>query len=299
MAKTSIQLRQNRRRRSPATSPGPTTVRLHTRLRDAAKGFLTASRSRLALAKVALVWIARAVALAAMVVLFVAAGRLLERHMRTSEAFATRFIDVVGNDRLAAEEVLRAAGLSLGKNIFEVSPEDAERRLREHRWVAEVKVQRRLPDSYTVEVTEREPVALLALDTLYLISDNGGVFKSMEEGDPSDLPVVTGVNPDAFARDRSLRTRLLVNVVSLLHDYRDAGLFRREPIAEIHVAPDQSFSVYVGQDATHVRLGTAPFRRKLRRFRQVLDRMRKERLRPAYVYLDNLRRPDRVTVRAR
>jgi len=298
MAKKSIQTGQNRRRKTSTPSAAPEPP-LHTRIGAAVQVLRGSVSGKVGLIKTTVLWLSRAVALAAMVAFFVAAGRLLEKHMHTSEAFATRFIDVAGNERLASETVLQAAGLALGKNVFELSPEEAERRLLRHPWMATANVERRLPNSYRVEVTEREPVALLALDTLYLISSDGGVFKSMEDGDPSDLPVVTGMDPEAFARDRSLRTRLLVNVVSLLHDYRDAGLFRREPIAEIHVAPDESFSVYVGEDATHVRLGKAPFRLKLRRFRRVLDRMRKERLRPAYVYLDNVRRPDRVTVRAR
>lgn len=298
MGKTPLPSRQNRRRRASQPS-APEKPALRVRLLASYAKFRSAMSQRLSMVRTALLWLARALALAAMVALFVAAGRLLERHMRTSEAFATRVIDVMGNDRLASEEVLQAAGLSLGKNVFEVSPEEAQRRLVEHPWVASANVARRLPDTYSIEVSERKPVALLALDTLYLISADGGVFKSLEEGDPSDFPVITGVDAESFTHDRGLRTRLLVSVVSMLHDYRDAGLFRREPIAEIHVAPDESFSVYVGKDATHVRLGKAPFRRKLRQFRRVLDRMRKERLRPAYVYLDNVRRPDRVTVFAR
>lgn len=254
---------------------------------------------RLSGIKRAFVMVLRLVALAAMVVLFVAVGRLLERHVRTAEAFATQVIDVTGNERMAPEEVLQAAGLSLGRNVFEVSPEEAQQRLVDHPWIASAKVERRLPGTYTVQVSEREPVALLALDTLYLISGDGGVFKPLEDGDPSDLPVVTGVDPEAFSKDRAYRTRLLVNVVSLLHDYRDAGLFRREPISEIHIAVDEAFSAYVGEYATYVRLGRAPFRQKLRKFRKVLDRLRKQKARPAYVYLDNVRRPDRVTVRMR
>ena len=47
------------------------------------------------------------------------------------------------------------------------------------------------------------------------------------------------------------------------------------------------------------RLGKAPFRDKLGRFRDVLARLARRRAEAAYVYLDNERRPDRVTVRLR
>jgi hypothetical protein len=48
-----------------------------------------------------------------------------------------------------------------------------------------------------------------------------------------------------------------------------------------------------------VRLGQGPYRGKIERLRRVLDELGARHTRPLYVYLDNLRRPDRVTVRVR
>ena len=48
-----------------------------------------------------------------------------------------------------------------------------------------------------------------------------------------------------------------------------------------------------------MRLGHGPFRDKLRRLRTVLDELGERGARALYVYLDNERRPDRVTVRVR
>ncbi|MCA9601921.1 MAG: hypothetical protein KC417_07855, partial [Myxococcales bacterium] len=62
---------------------------------------------------------------------------------------------------------------------------------------------------------------------------------------------------------------------------------------------DDSVSLYVGSDAVHVRLGRAPFRKKLRRFRAVIERLARDHTRPEYVYLDNESNPDRVTLRLR
>jgi len=167
-------------------------------------------------------------------------------------------------------------------------------------------VSRRLPDSFAVTVREHHAVAVIALTKtdddpggLYLIAEDGTVFKRVGEGDPVDLPVVTGVDRGRFIRDLAFRTRVVLEVVALLHDYRGAGLWRREPIGEIHVESNDGLSLYVGDDALHVRLGRGPYRQKLRRLRRVLDRLGEQESRAAYVYLDNVRRPDRVTVRLR
>lgn len=227
----------------------------------------------------------------------VAVGQLVEQHVRTSPAFATIDIAVDGLERLPREEILSTAGLSLGQNVFEVSPEAATAALRAHPWIADATVTRRLPGSYAISIDERRAVAIAALEDLQLVGEDATVFKARQAEDPVDLPVITGLLDEAFEEDPLLRATALVSAVALLHDYRDVGLWRREPIGEIHVSPDGSLSLYAGAEATHVRLGQRPFREKLRRFRKVLDRLQSRDARPAYVYLDNPRRPDRVTVR--
>jgi cell division protein FtsQ len=256
-------------------------------------------RAGLQRVKAPLVFVGKLLLVAIAVVGLGAVGKLAERHVRTSPAFATRAISVEGYERLSEAEILTAAGLSLGQNVFEVPPEDAQARLLRHPWIAEARVLRRLPGTFHVELREHQASALIWLDRLYLVGEDATLFKSVAPGDPVDLPVVTGVDVRRFTRDRPYRSSLLLEVVAVLHDYRAAGLFRREPIAEIHVEPDDALSLYVGDDATEIRLGRGPYRSKLRKLRTVLDRLEAREARPAYVYLDNVRRPDRVTVRLR
>lgn len=226
-------------------------------------------------------------------------ARVVEKHVQTSASFATHTLNVTGAERLTREEILAAAGLREGQNVFVRGPEEAAARLMDHPWIASAEVERHLPATFNIRVRERHPVALLALGSLYLVSDEGVVFKRVATGDPVDLPVITGVDRTHFTEDRAFRTSLLLEMVALLHDYRGAGLYQRSPIAEMHIETDGAVSLYVGDDAMLVRLGKAPFRDKLGRLRDVLTRLSRRRAAASYVYLDNERRPDRVTVRLR
>ncbi len=246
-----------------------------------------------------LLFSARLLSVAAVVAGVVAAAHLIERHVRTSDSFATSAVETEGLTRLDRAEVLRWTGLALGQNVFQVSASEAQRRLLRHPWIRSASVERRLPGTYRIQVRENRPAALLSLGELYLVSDDAKVFKKQTEGDPVDLPVITGIDRERFTGDREYRTAVLDHAISLLDDYCEVGLRRREPVAEIHVEDDGGFSIYAGQDAVHVALGPPPFRPKLRRLRKVLDRLQQKKARPAYVYLDNDRRPDRVTVRLR
>ncbi|MCB9600576.1 MAG: FtsQ-type POTRA domain-containing protein [Sandaracinus sp.] len=230
----------------------------------------------------------------------VAVGRLTRDYVRTSPAFAIATIELEGRERLDEAEVLRAAGIALGTNVFELSPEDVRARLERHPWIARAEVERRLPGTFRLKVVERHAALVLALGpSLYLVDDEGKVFKEVAPGDPVDFPIVSGVERERFLRERAWRSALLGEIDGLLDDWRAAGLWRREPIAEIHVEADDGLTLHVGADAMEVRLGRAPFLPKLRKLRRVLDRLDAESSRALYVHLDNVRRPDRVVVRLR
>ena len=229
----------------------------------------------------------------------VSGSRLVEHYLHASPKFAIEQIEVQGNQRLTRDVIIEAAGLKVGQNVFDVSPDEVKRRLLELPWLESAEVHRRLPDKYQLQVRERRAAALLATPELQLVSEDGVVFKPLAAGDPYDLPVITGISAVQLNADKRAAAGALVSAVALLHDYQDAGLWRREIIAEVHVDSDGSLSLYIGKDPTQVRLGKPPFRQKLERLREVITMLSSQQTRASYVLLDNQRRLDRVTVRLR
>jgi len=225
------------------------------------------------------------------------AGAQARSYARTSDAFAVQEIAVEGNQQLEDIEVRRAARLRIGSNAFELSTEDTRNHLLQHPWIEEAAVVRKLPNRVRIEIVERQPVALVVLDQLYLVSRDGAVFKRVGVDDPVDLPVITGIASEQFYDDFEYRTAILLRSMALLQDYEGAGLAKREPVSEIHFDGAHGVELFVGDDGLNVRLGNGQYRHKLRRFRRVLERLAKEKTRPSYVYLDNVRSPERVTVR--
>jgi cell division protein FtsQ len=218
-------------------------------------------------------------------------------YARSADAFAIREIHIEGNTQLKDIDVRRAAHLQIGSNIFEVSAEEARNYLMQHPWIEDATVVRRLPGRVRIQVVERKPVALVALDHLYLVSEKGAVFKRLGVDDPVDLPVITGIASERFYDDLDYRTEVLLGSMALLQDYEGAGLDAREPVSEIHFDGPNGIELYIGEDGMNVRLGNGQHRQKLRRLRRVLERLAREKTRPSYVYLDNVRSPERVTVR--
>lgn len=279
---------------------------------DAAPSKISASRTRLSFTAFlrpfrVLFFALRGPALAllriTLAILLVAAGfsayRLVDSYARTAEHFAVTSVEVDGNERLAEHEVLQIAGIELGQNVFDVTPSQAKERLEDASWIAEAMVTRRLPGTLRVSIRERRAVAVLALGAHnFLVGDDASVFKTVEPGDVIDYPLITGLSESRFVEDTEFRTRVLLDAITLMHEYRAAGLAEREALSEIHLGPEGA-SLVVGDDAFVVRIGRGAYRRKFRRLRSIMDRLDVEESRPEYVLLDNQRREDRVTVRLR
>jgi cell division protein FtsQ len=228
-----------------------------------------------------------------------ALARVLERWARHAPELSLRTIRVEGQARLSESEVLGAAGVALGDNVFDASESDITTALLEHPWIAEAHVERRLPGTLRITLRERVAALVILLEEPYLVSDEGDVFKTLEAGDPVDLPVVTGIDRARFFGERAFRTQVLASILGLLAEWDALGLGHRARIGEVHVEPDDALTLFVGDDGTEVRLGHGPYRANVERFRRVLDELASRSAEPLYVYLDNVRRPDRVTVRVR
>lgn len=239
------------------------------------------------------------VSAAAVAAFAVATFRVVERWARTAPQFEIHDLAIEGGERLSDDELLETAGLAVGDNVFSRSPEEVRAALSAHPWIAEARVERRLPGTFSIEVVERRAVAVLMLDDPYLVADEGTLIERAEPGEEGSLPLIVGVDAGSFLADQAFRTRVLLDAVALLSEYEAAGLATREPISEIRVERDGELSLFVGDDAMEVRLGVGPFRRKLERLVSVLRELREREARAAYVLLDNVRSPGRVTVRLR
>lgn len=75
-------------------------------------------------------------------------------------AFQVREIDVSGNQRLTAAQVVAAAGLQHPGSVFQVDPGQLQRRLTATTWVRAAAVSAQLPDRVRIHVDEWQPAAM-------------------------------------------------------------------------------------------------------------------------------------------
>lgn len=220
-------------------------------------------------------------------------------YARQSPRFSVARIDVVGATRLSADRIAALSELRNGMNIFDVRAEDARRKLLADPWVMSAEVVRKLPDSISITITERKAAALVAIGDTMLATRDGEVFKRLEEGDPTDLPVVTCLDEAMVSADPEGAKRTIAEALDLLAEYEATRVATRYPAEELCARPDGTFALVVGKDGLSLRLGPAPYRRKLAQAERVLYELERRRTKADVILLDNEARPDRVVVRVR
>ncbi len=221
------------------------------------------------------------------------------KHVVESRRFAVTQVDVVGCVHRTTDQIADEAGLAAGANIFSLDLDLARKKILGDPWIKDATLGRRLPGTLMVQVVEREPGALVALGETYLASRDGEPFKRLEAGDPTDLPIVTGLGPDAIAEDREGVVRTIRRAIDLASDYERSPLAKRAPLEEVHVGLDGAMSIVVGKEAVHLGLGEPPFRRKFEQAARVLAELDKRGAKADAILLDNDARPERVVVRMR
>jgi len=152
-----------------------------------------------------------------------------------------------------------------------------------------------LPGEVLASVVEHRPAALVQLGALYVLDDEGRLFKRAAPEDALDLPILTGVSRDAWdERKPELQLRLF-GALHLLDTWQASG----NPIgavSEVRLDEDGGFTLFAhdGTAVQEVRLGSNDISLKLRRLAQVRAALARRGERASRIDLDNPARPDQA-----
>ncbi|MCK9230718.1 MAG: FtsQ-type POTRA domain-containing protein [Syntrophales bacterium] len=209
-----------------------------------------------------------------------------------SDYFTLKDTTVRGTDRLSEGEVLQLSGITGTTNILTVDMNRMVTGIKTNPWVRDVRMGRELPNRLVIEIEERRPVALISHEQhIYLLDEEGTIFKNLDNGDRVDLPVMTG-----FSESGVLDEQLLRGAMDLL-DYlsRQAGYPSMENISEIRGDHLYGYSLYTVDHRFFV-LGFGDYDKKFSRLRTILFDLTAKHLSLSPLLVD-LTDPGRVIVR--
>jgi cell division protein FtsQ len=187
---------------------------------------------------------------------------------------------VEGRSETPRDDILAALAVARGTPLLNVDPEAARERIEALPWVKTAVVERQLPDTLFVRLTERTPMALWQKDgTFSLVDADGRVLTRDDMSRFRDLPIVIGDNAPQGA-------------------HTILGVLAAEPDLYKHIEA----LTYVGSRRWDVRLSGGiqvqlPEIDPGRAWAKLADTDRNEQLLARDISVVDLRLPDRLVVR--
>lgn len=184
---------------------------------------------------------------------------LLTERFAIPNRFRIASIEVKGNKFLSEGEVREMLGPAMGGNLMSADLEGLRANLAASPWVGGAIVRRKLPDTLTVDVTERFPIALAETDQLYVMDSSGELIDLLGPRTAGfDLPIIRGLGGVSVEvrRDRARRASALLD---------DLGELSAE-VSEISVDHAGDLMVVLRGDGSVLKLAEPPYRKRVLSF---------------------------------
>jgi cell division protein FtsQ len=121
-------------------------------------------------------------------------------HLTAQMGLQLKDILVEGRNETSKDDLLKAIGLQTGDPILAFDPKRAKTEIEALPWVSQVSIERRLPDSLYVTITEKKPIALWQYqEQLSLIDSNGANIPNADRQKYKNLPLIVGEDAPQFA----------------------------------------------------------------------------------------------------
>ena len=164
-----------------------------------------------------------------------AAGFWGWRQTQSDARFGVRKIEITGAVNTPKGALNLATSRYAGLNLFQIDIDRVQEDLRGLGWVRSVHIEKTLPDTLRIRITEREPVALARVgERLMYVDEDGAPFAELSPSNGNDdLPLIADADGAELARSVKLLTSLKKS---------DAPLYSR--ISEVWPIPPHGFALY-------------------------------------------------------
>ncbi len=208
--------------------------------------------------------------------------------------FKLEKIEISRVKRVNREEILSLAGVRLGDSLLKLDLTRIGGNLGKNPWFEDIKVRRRFPGTLSIDVTEREPAAVVNMGYLFYVDTKGNIFKPLTSGDRLDYPIVTGVEADDMNRDPVGTRETMRTALGILGLLRNGTVFKLDDISEIHVDKGYGFTLFTASGGIPVKLGDGAYAEKLVRLSRVYRELSAQIASLEYI---DLNYPDKIVVK--
>jgi cell division protein FtsQ len=194
------------------------------------------------------------------------------RWLLTTPRFGVASVEVRGVSRVPPDQILAAAAIQRGTNIFKLDTMGVTGRVESLPEVRRADVVRELPNRVVISVEERRPFTLVHGGRLHWMDEEGRLLGASPEAVAPPMPVISGLSAEELASMRTApgpKARAAIGVIRAL--LRSGNGLTAE-ISEIDMSRREGPVLYT-VDGVEVRLGTEDWDERLTRLEGVLSQI--------------------------
>ena len=192
--------------------------------------------------------------------------------VRQSDTLALAEFDVRGNEVVGTEDLVAATRVELGDNLTTIALDEVAVELAKLPWIESARLRRVYPDRLAIIVEEREPALLLADHQLWFVDRYGEVFKPVEPGEWTDLPVVTGVTVDERGVDPEGCRERLQRAMTVVESIEATQTLSSAQVGELRMDSDSGVEVLLADGGVTLNLGNGDLEIGLNRLDTLIER---------------------------
>lgn len=176
-----------------------------------------------------------------------------------SPIFSIENISIKNNEKLSQEEIISLSQIEKGTNLFKIRNAEIKNNIKENAYVDEVKVNRILPNTIEITVTERQVVYLLEYGSSYAYIDEQGYILEISSENITDKIKIRGyktTEDNIKPGNRLIKEDLnKLNDVAIITDTaKNSGI--NAQITSINIENQNEYSLYMESEKKTVHIGS-------------------------------------------
>ncbi len=213
----------------------------------------------------------------------------LNEMVYNNPAFQIRQVDVQTDGIIMADQLRRWSGVKTGENLMELDLGRVKRELELNPAVQSASVERILPNTLRIRVSEREPAAQVNVPRpkpgggieigVYHLDAEGYMMLPLDPryctvppaqlGDQS-LPIISGLNPNDLQAGKRVESPQVRAALELVRAFSESSMAGLVDLKRIDVSGPEVLGVTTGQ-GSEITFGLAGLDQQLRRWREIFE----------------------------
>ncbi len=204
---------------------------------------------------------------------------------------------VHGNSVVQTNEILQFAHVGEGSRMYDLDLMKIQKDVLSHYFIKEVVVERDLPSTIRIKVTERTPIAMINAGELRYLDPDGVVLPHSVSGELFDLPLISGISQDVSPNVGATLTHAdIQEALAILSAARLVNKNMFHLISEVRLRNGGDIVLYTAEGSIPILFGRGDAASKLVRLETLWNEVVQERGSHWVQYID-VRFEDQVVVR--